>query len=154
MVRIANNNDSERLTELFVELHRYHVEMKPETFIMPDREWFSERISEILSDKEQTVLVYDDGEINGYAVVKIIDVNTEEKIPRRVCYIDCFAVSESCRRRGIGTELFNAAKVFGKEHGCTYVQLGVCASNAAAVKFYEKMGLVPRTIQMEERILK
>lgn len=151
MVRIADINDLERLTELFIELHRYHVGIKPETFVMPGREWFSGRISEILTDKEQTVLVHDSGGINAYAVVKIIDVNTEEKRPRRVCYIDCFAVSESCRRRGIGTELFNAVKAFGRENGCTYVQLGVCASNTDAVKFYEKMGLVPRTIQMEKR---
>lgn len=152
MIRIADICDLGRLTELFTELHRHHVEIKPETFVMPERGWFSERISEILNDSGQTVLVHDDGEINAYAVVKIMDVNTEEKVPRRMCYIDCFAVSESCRRRGIGTELFNAVKAFGKENGCTSVQLGVCVSNTDAVRFYEKMGLAPRTIQMEERL--
>lgn len=151
MVRIADINDRERLTELFMQLHRHHVEIKPETFRMPEREWFSGRISEILADKEQTVLVNDSGEINAYAVVKIMDVNTEEKRPRRVCYIDCFSVSEDCRRRGIGTELLGAVKTFGKERGCTSVQLGVSASNESAVKFYEKMGLAPRTIQMEAK---
>lgn len=152
MVRIADISDLERLTELFTELHRHHVEIKPETFIMPEREWFSGRISEILNDIGQTVMVYDDGEINAYAVVKIMDVNTEDKMPRRMCYIDCFAVSEGCRRRGIGTELFNAIKRWGRENGCTSVQLGVTACNTGAVAFYEKMGLVSRTIQMEERI--
>lgn len=152
MIRKATLDDLERLTELFIELHRHHVEIKPETFTMPEREWFSQRLSEILSDSGQTVLVYDNGGINAYAVVRIIDVNIEEKIPRRVCYIDCFAVSESCRRRGIGTELFNAVKAFGRENGCTSVQLGVSACNTDAVKFYEKMGLAPRTIQMEMRL--
>ncbi len=152
MVRTADINDLERLTELFVELHRHHVEIKPETFIMPEREWFSGRISEILADKEQTVLVYDNGGIKAYAVVKILDVNSEEKRPRRVCYVDCFAVSENCRRMGIGAELLGAVKAFGRENGCTSVQLGVSACNTDAVKFYEKMGLVPRTIQMEERL--
>lgn len=153
MVRIADINDAERLTELFTELHRYHVEIKPETFIMPDREWFSGRISEILNDSGQTVFVHDSGgKVDGYAVVKIMDVNSEEKIPRRMCYIDCFAVSESCRRRGIGTKLFKAVKAFGREHNCTSVQLGVSACNESAVAFYEKMGLNPRTIQMEMRI--
>ncbi|MDE6733008.1 MAG: GNAT family N-acetyltransferase [Oscillospiraceae bacterium] len=152
MVRIADINDLEQLTELFTELHRHHVEIKPETFIMPEREWFSWRLSEILGDSGQTVLVHDSGGINAYAVVRIINVNAEEKRPRRVCYIDCFAVSESCRRRGIGTTLFGAVKAFGSENGCTSVQLGVTASNTGAVRFYEKMGLAPRTIQMEERI--
>lgn len=153
MIRNANINDSERLTELFMQLHRHHVEIKPATFVMPEREWFSGRISEILNDSEQTVIVNESGGvINGYAVVKITDVNTEDKRPRRMCYIDCFAVSEGCRRQGIGTELFNAVKEFGRENGCTSVQLGVSALNTDAVRFYEKMGLSPRTIQMEKRI--
>ena len=152
MIRIADINDREQLTELFIELHRHHVEIKPETFIMPPREWFSGRISEILNDSGQTVLVYDNGGINAYAVVRIMDVNTEDKLPRRMSYIDCFAVSESCRRMGIGTELFNAVKAFGRENGCTSVQLGVSACNESAVRFYEKMGLVPRTVQMEAKL--
>lgn len=153
MIRNADFNDSERLTELFMQLHRHHVEIKPETFIMPERGWFSGRISEILNDNGQTVIVYESGGvINGYAVVKITDVNTEDKRPRRMCYIDCFAVSENCRRQGIGTELFNAVKAFGRENSCTSVQLGVSAYNTDAVAFYEKMGLAPRTIQMEEKL--
>lgn len=152
MVRIAEINDLERLTELFVELHRHHVEIKPETFIMPEREWFARRISEILSDKEQTILVYDSGGIKAYAAVRFVDVNSAEKCPRRVCFIDCLAVSESCRRTGIGTELFNAVSAFGRNNNCTDVQLGVSACNGGAVKFYEKMGLAPRTIQMEKRL--
>lgn len=152
MIRTADIGDCDRLTELFMQLHRRHVEIKPETFRMPEREWFSERIAEILNDGEQTVIVHDSGGIDGYAVVKITDVNVEEKIPRRVCCIDCFAVAEECRRRGIGTELFNAVKAFGKEHGCTSVQLGVTARNTDAVGFYGKMGLAPRTIIMEEKI--
>ena len=152
MIRIADINDLDRLTELFIELHRYHVEIMPETFIMPDREWFSWRISEILNDVEQKVLVYENGRIEAYAVIKIIDVDSEDKPFRRICFIDCFAVSESCRRQGIGTELFEAVKAFGREKGCTSVQLGVSAGNAGAVGFYEKMGLAPRTIQMEDKL--
>lgn len=153
MIRIANINDHKRLTDMFVELHRHHVEIKPEAFRMPGYEWFSDKIAEILDDDKQTVFVHENGgELNGYAVVKIIDVNTEEKIPRRMCYIDCFAVAENVRHTGIGTELFKAVNTFGKEHGCTSIQLGVTACNENAVKFYEKMGLVPRTITMEERL--
>ena len=153
MIRIADINDRERLTELFMQLHRHHVEIKPETFRMPEREWFSDRIAEILNDGGQTVLVHDNGsELDGYAVVKITDVHTEEKIPRRMCYIDCFAVAEEFRRTGVGTELFGAVKAFGKKHGCTSVQLGVTACNTGAGAFYEKMGLAPRSIQMEAKL--
>ena len=152
MIRLAEKNDLERLTELFTELHRHHVEIMPESFLMPEREWFSRRISEILGDVGQKVLVYDSGRIEAYAVVRIIDVDSLDKPPRKVCFIDCFAVSEDRRRQGIGTELFNAVKAFGREKDCTSVQLGVSAGNAGAVGFYEKMGLKPRTIQMEDKL--
>ncbi len=152
MIRIANNCDCEKLTALFTELHRHHVEIKPETFRMPEKEWFSRRISEILDDGELKVFVHDNGfGIDGYAVVKIMYINSDEIFPRKVCYIDCFAVAENSRRKGIGTKLFNAVKKFGTENGCTSVQLGVSACNRGAVIFYEKMGLLPRTIQMELR---
>lgn len=153
MIRIADINDLERLTELFIELHHYHTEIKPETFIMPDHGWFENRIREILNDSGQTVFVYEsDGEINGYAVVKIKDMCAEDQASRRLCYIDCLAVSKEKRREGIGTKLFAAVKEFGVRNGCTHIQLGVIALNTNAVGFYEKMGLVPRTIIMEEKL--
>ena len=152
MVRLADYNDLERLTELFMELHRHHVKLMPEAFIMPEREWFVERIADILSDVAQRVMVYDNGAIEAYAVIRKIEVDTPDKPPRRVCFIDQFFVLESRRRKGIGTELFNAIKAFGREKGCTTVQLGVSAGNTGAVGFYEKMGLKPRTVQMEDEL--
>ena len=152
MIRLADKNDLERLTELFIELHRHHVEIMPESFLMPEQSWFSGKISEILNDVGQKVLVYDSGRIEAYAVVRIIEVDSPDKPYRKVCFIECFAVSENCRRQGVGTELFNAVKEFGREKGCTSVQLGVSAGNTGAVDFYEKMGLMPRTIQMEDKL--
>lgn len=152
MVRLADFNDLERLTELFIKLHRHHVDMMPEAFTMPEHEWFVERIADILSDVGQKVLVYDSGCIEAYAVIRKIEVDTPDKPPRRICFIDQFFVSESRRRQGVGTELFNAVKAFGREKGCASVQLGVSAGNAGAVGFYDKMGLTPRTVQMEAKL--
>ena len=152
MVRLADTNDLGRLTELFMELHRHHVKIMPEMFTMPEREWFVERIADILSDVAQRVMVYDSGVIEAYAVIRKIEVDTPDKPSRTVCFIDQFFVSESRRHRGIGTELFEAIKAFGREKGCTTVQLGVSAGNAGALGFYEKMGLKPRTIQMEDKL--
>ena len=152
MIRLADFNDFERLTELSEELHRHHIKVMPEAFTMPEPEWFENRMSEILNDIGQRVLVYDSGGIKAYAVIRKIEVDTPDKPPRRVCFIDQFFVLENCRRQGIGTELFNAIKAFGREKGCTTVQLGVSAGNAGAVEFYEKMGLIPRTIQMEDKL--
>ncbi|MDE7192706.1 MAG: GNAT family N-acetyltransferase [Oscillospiraceae bacterium] len=153
MIRQAVSGDIPRLAELFRQLHQHHVGIKPETFRMPADWWFTERIRGILEDEENIVLVSEGGgEINGYAVVKVIEVDTAEKHPRRMCYIDCFAVAENARRQGTGTALFDEVKRFAREHDCTSVQLGVAACNTGAVEFYVKMGLTPRTIQMEMKV--
>lgn len=149
MVRIAGKGDISELAGLFKELHEYHVSLKPKSFRMPSDDYFVGRITEMMNDDNLTLFIHCGGRIDGYAEVRIIDVNTEEKIPRRMCYIDCFAVSEGSRRQGVGTELFKSVKVFAQESKCDTVQLGVTAVNSGAIEFYKKMGLAPRTIQME-----
>lgn len=155
MIRKAKKGDSAQLAELFSQLHRHHCEIAPQKHRMPSHEFFEMGIEEILADDEQTVLVNceeNENKINAYAVLKIIDVSSEHKIPRRVCFIDCFAVAEGARRRGIGSLLFNAVKEFGREQGCNAVQLGVDAENGGAIKFYKKMGLSPRSFILTEHI--
>lgn len=155
MIRKAKTGDSAQLAELFSQLHRHHCEIAPNKHRMPSHEFFEKGIEEILSDDEQTVLVNceeSENKINAYAVLKLIDYNSEQIIPRRVCFIDCFAVAERARRKGVGSLLFDAVKEFGREQGCNTVQLGVDAENGGAIKFYEKMGLSPRTFIMTEKI--
>ena len=155
MIRKAKSSDSTQLAELFSQLHRHHCEIAPQKHRMPSYEFFERGIEEILADDEQTVLVNCDeneNKINAYAVFKIIDINSEPKTPRRVCFIDCFSVAEGTRRKGVGSLLFDAVKELGREQGCNAVQLGVDAENSGAIKFYEKMGLSPRTLILTEQI--
>lgn len=150
MVRKAEKSDLPQIAAIFRQLHAHHVRIRPESFRMPRNEWFSERIGALLDDGETTVFVVGNGgDLNGYAAVKIMTFDSVERIPRKVCYIDCFAVAEGARRKGFGTALFDGVKAFARENGCGSVRLGVSAFNEDAVRFYEKMGLVPRTVQME-----
>ncbi len=154
MIRKATKKDTEQVAELYKQLHRHHCEIAPQKHIMPREELFKSAVFDILSNEGQTVLVFEDEDqvIRGYALVKIIDVKDEMKPPRKVCFIDCFAVAEKARRQGIGTSLFEGVKNFAKENGCNAVQLGVDAENGSARSFYKKMGLIPRSIIMTEDI--
>ncbi len=152
MIRKAGNADASELAKLFEELHRYHCDIAPEKHRMPEDDCFSEVIGKALADSEQTILVSDDNGINGYALIKTVDVDTPVKVPRRVCYIDCISVAENFRQKGIGTALFNAVEKFAKENGCNAVQLSVDAKNENAASFYGKLGLSQRTIIMEKQI--
>ncbi|MCM1054153.1 MAG: GNAT family N-acetyltransferase [Bacteroides sp.] len=152
MIRKAEANDIPKLAELFSQLHRHHCEIAPEKHRMPKEDFFAQRIASIAADEAQTVMVSDEDGINGYGVFKIINVTSEEKQPRRVCFIDCFAVAEKSRRKGVGSALFKGIREYALQKGCDAIQLGVDAENESAVGFYEKMGLVPRSIIMAKNI--
>lgn len=152
MIRKANFEDKEQIVRLFKQLHQYHCQIAPHKHIMPREEFFEEKISEILADGNSVILINDDGSVSAYALFRIIEVNGEEKVSRKVCFIDCFGVDERERHKGIGKKLFEGVKEYAKEMGCNAVRLGVNAENEIAKAFYEKMGLLPRTIIMDQNI--
>ncbi len=152
MIRKANFEDKEQIVRLFKQLHQYHCKIAPHKHIMPREEFFEEKISEILADSNSVILINDNGTADAYALFRIIEVNGEEKVSGRVCFIDCFGVDERERHKGIGKKLFEGIKEYAKEMGCNAVRLGVDAENENARSFYEKIGLLPRTIIMAQSI--
>lgn len=152
MIRKATFEDKEQIVRLFKQLHQYHCQISPHKHIMPREEFFEEKISEILSDGSSVILINDDKAVNAYALFRIIETSGEEKVSRRVCFIDCFGVDEKERHKGIGKKLFEGVKGYAKEMGCNAVQLGVDAENENARGFYERIGLLPRSIIMAQNI--
>ncbi len=152
MIRKADINDKNAIEELFSELVAHHAEKEPDFFKLPERGFFEEGISKALSDENEEIWVNDDGGINAYAVLKIIDVDYPDRYPYKLCHIDCFGVKKGLRRSGIGTALIAAVKERAKELGCSKVQLKVNVSNAEAVEFYEKTGFTAHAVVMTEKL--
>lgn len=152
MIRKATLNDMEQTAKLSLQLHDFHVKEKPDSFRPVPMEFFRGRLEWYVNEENAEVIVSDDGGINAFAAVKILDVSSEEKMPRKLCYVDCFAVDEKCRRQGVGRRLMEYIREFAKENDCTSVQLGVSAFNEQAQKFYHAMGFTPRTFVMEQKL--
>lgn len=153
MIRKAEHSDLDRLSELFRQLHEHHIELAPDSYIMPFEGYFAMEMRSLLEDEEFTVLVEEQGGIvTAYAVLRIYDREQAGRTGSRICYIEQFSVAEEARRRGSGTRLFDGVKSFALENRCDSVQLGVAASNTDAVEFYLKQGLAPRTIKMEIKL--
>ena len=70
-------------------------------------------------------------------------------LPRKTLFIDDLCVDESCRGQRIGEQLFRFALEEAVRQGCADVTLNVWEGNAAARRFYEKMGMQPKETQME-----
>lgn len=152
MLRKATLNDIEETAKISLQLHDLHVKAKPESYRVMPAEFFRDKLLWYVREKDTEILVNDEDGINAFAAVKIMDVEPEDKFPRRLCYIDCFAVEESCRRQGVGKRLMEYIGEFARENDCTSLQLGVAAFNENAREFYRAMGFTERTVIMEQKL--
>ena len=67
----------------------------------------------------------------------------------RTLYIDDICVDETVRGKHIGEALYQAVRSYAKENRFYNLTLNVWHCNPGAMKFYEKMGLVPQKVTME-----
>lgn len=153
MVRIAEKYDIEHIAELYYQLHKHHCEIREDYYKMPDSDYFKESIKLLLEDTCQKVIVSDDGGfVNGYAVLKISEIDNELNHKRKICYIDSFAVHEEFRSKKIGRELIKFIEEYAKNEDCDIVELGVWYENYSAVDFYSFQDFNIRTLRMEKHL--
>ena len=152
-IRKAKNSDLEGIKSLLLQVLTVHHKGRPDIFKGNCRKYTDEQILEIISDEKTPVLIAADENDNvmGYAFCifqQHIGSNIMTDI--KTLYIDDLCVDENIRGKHIGSSLYNAVLDFARENGCYNVTLNVWSCNQSAMKFYEKMGLVPQKIGMEK----
>jgi GNAT superfamily N-acetyltransferase len=84
-------------------------------------------------------LALDDSKAVGYAIAKI-----NEKLPRKCDFmtgvVDHLFVTQDCRRRGIGGQMYSEIIGWFKSAGINRVEVQVIAKNKAACAFWKKQG--------------
>ena len=97
-------------------------------------------------------VVLDGGKVAGYAFCIIQEPLEDDNVllPVKTLYIDDICVDENCRHQNIGKSLYEYVKNYAGETGCYNITLNVWSCNPGAMEFYEKMGLVPQKVGMEE----
>ena len=68
----------------------------------------------------------------------------------KTLYIDDLCVDERSRGHHVGSTLYHYVLDFARKFGCYNVTLNVWACNPKAQTFYERMGLTPYSIGMEQ----
>ena len=153
IIRKAKTSDLEGIKSLLLQVLTVHHKGRPDIFKADCRKYTDEQILEIIADEKTPVLIAADEEdrVMGYAFCifqQHIGSNILTDI--RTLYIDDLCVDENIRGQHIGSSLYNAVLDFARENGCYNVTLNVWSCNESAMKFYEKMGLVPQKIGMEK----
>ena len=68
----------------------------------------------------------------------------------KTLYIDDICVDEAARGMGVGRAIYERILAFARESGCYNVTLNVWSCNPGAMRFYEKLGLTPYRVGMEQ----
>jgi ribosomal protein S18 acetylase RimI-like enzyme len=153
IIREAIRDDIESIKELWKEFIDYHKSF--DRFFSrtsEGHERFGEFVLERIKDENWLVLVAEcDDRIVGHCLVTI-----QEHPPvfekTRYGYIQDIAVTESYRRKSIGTTLFEKSVSWLHERGISRIELDVAATNPTSQKFWRKMNFREVIFRMSKEI--
>lgn len=152
IIRRAENKDLEGINKLLCQVLMVHHNGRPDIFKPDAKKYKDNELLEIIADDERPIFIAEeDGEVLGYAFCIFQQhINNNILTDIKSLYIDDLCVNEECRGKHIGSKLYEYVLDFAKKEGCYNVTLNVWACNESALRFYEKMGLVPQKIGMEK----
>ncbi len=150
-IRRAETRDMEKINDLLLQVLTVHYKGRPDLFKPGCRKYNNAQLSEIIYDDNRPVFVYEeDGEVLGYAFCRIREVKDNNIFAdMKTLYIDDLCVDEGSRGKHIGSSIYGYVKNYAREIGCYSLTLNVWECNKSAYRFYESMGLTPRSTTME-----
>ena len=145
MIEIPKITDFKRINELAKQVHKLHVNWRPDLFLNVENVIEKEHFEQLIKDKEIFVAKIDD-EIVGYFTVNVIEKLNPSMRYRKYLAIEAICVDENYRNKGIGTSMLEFAKDMAKENKCTDLYLTVNEENTNAIKLYEKFGFKVKSL--------
>ena len=140
------------MLRLLGQVGQVHHQLRPDIFRDGALKYDENALEALLRDENRPIFVGEDGgQVLGYCFCVLKDYRGSGVQTDRVeLYIDDLCVEESARGQGIATALYDYVKAYAREMGCSHISLNVWCGNIGAQKFYEKMGMRPRHIMMEQ----
>ena len=151
-IRLAEKKDIPGLLRLLLQVGQVHHDLRPDIFVPGTLKYDETALAELLTDESRPVFAaLEDGQVLGYCFCVHREyqkggVSTQ----RKELYIDDLCVEEQCRGQGIASALYRHVTRYAKDMGCSFVTLNVWCGNDSAMNFYNKMGMRPRNITMEQ----
>lgn len=153
IIRRGNAGDIPGIKKLLGQVLMVHHNGRPDLFKSGTRKYTDEELIEILQDDSRPVFVAvnEENKVLGYAFCVFCQhLNNNILTDVKSLYIDDLCVDEELRGQGIGKVLYEYVVDYARRQGCYNVTLNVWSCNPAAMKFYEKCGLVPQKVGMEK----
>lgn len=152
VIRIAEEKDIPGILALLQQVGEVHHRLRPDIFRTGAQKYDATALKALFKDAERPIFVAEkEGSVLGYCfcIHKTCE-NHPIFLDRKELYIDDLCVDEGCRGSGIAAALYRHTREYAKESGCNVITLNVWCGNDRARHFYEKMGMTPRNITMEQ----
>ena len=151
-VRRAEARDIPAILNLLVQVDMVHHNGRPDLFKGPATKYSAEELRAIIADEETPVFVCADerDRVLGHGFCVMQHSGGQLMVEHTTVYIDDICVDENARGQGVGKALYEHILAFAREQGAYNVTLNVWSCNPGAMAFYEKLGLVPYKVGMEQ----
>ena len=153
-IRLARQEDIPGLLALLRQVGQVHHEIRPDIFRPGCIKYTAADLEQLLQDENAPVFVaLENDTVSGYCFCQKRNyLCSTAMTDRQEIYIDDLCVDKNRRGHGIATALYRHVCAWATDLGCAFVTLNVWQGNAAAMTFYEKMGMNPRSITMETEL--
>ena len=147
MIRELTISDFEIVESIISNLHKMHVESRPDFYIENEHHINKKEYKAMLNSKDKTNIAYIvDDKIAGICLATIKD-----KIEKSI-YIDDIFVLEEFKHQGIATKLYKQVESIAKDIGAKRIDLTVWQFNKTAMNFYKSLGMKTQRIILETRL--
>ena len=154
-IRKAKERDIAGINALLYQVHRIHAEGRPDIFRLGNKKYNDDELRAIISNDTTPIFVAvnEEEKVLGYAFCIYQETKGNPSLcDRKTVYIDDLCVDATERGQHIGTALYDYVKEQAKSEGCVAVTLNVWCLNEGAMRFYEKCGMKPLKVVMEQSL--
>ena len=153
-IRRAVSSDIPELKRLLLQVGGVHHDIRPDIFRQGCLKYTNEELAELLTDETRPVWAACEGNsMLGYCFCQWRQFRDSTAMTDRTdLYIDDLCVDEQSRGHGVAKALYDHVVAVAREQSCHFITLNVWCGNDRAMRFYEKMGMRPRSITMDMKL--
>lgn len=147
-VRYASFADYDGVEEIMKQVQKLHVNLRPDIYQPVETVLTHEEFCKAVGDR-RLIVADQNGHVTGVLSYVHRHVETGKQVTRDVMLVDCIAVTEQLRKKGIGRKLLEFAINILHNESFDGLELQVNAHNQNARRFYEYLGFKEKSINME-----
>lgn len=141
-IAVARESHIPEIVNLWLEFSWFHESLDDPWYPLKDNAhsgFESHLREEMAGDNSQVLIALDENCVVGY-VITIIKKTTEVWERERHGCIDQLAITATCRRHGIGSQLLKEILSWFKSEDIDMIELSVAVKNIASHSFWKKHG--------------